>query len=224
MLESVRRAVVVGSSATLALAFIACTVGTGATGGGGSAQPEQEVQVTSPTSGLKVTATISSVTLGDECGNSGGGFAPASDCAPADPDAGAGSSKAAPGCGGGGYCQQSNMQLAFNAAAGTQAARVEIVAVTLHDSASGNLVDTLISSKPQAWSGSGYSAWDETIKPASELKASYDLSAPKWSTISSASGFSAYGTKYKLHVTLRIDGIEVVLESTDLNREPMVAT
>ena len=117
------------------------------------------------------------------------------------------------------------MQIAFNADTGSQSAKVEIVSVTLLDSASGNLLDTLKASHPQVWNGNGYATWDETIKPAGDLKASYDLSAPAWSKLSASdSRLSSYGTKYKLHVTLRIDGVEITLESTDLSREPAVAT
>lgn len=219
-----RRAVILGALGAVGVAFLACTVGTTTSGAGGSAQPQEQAEITSPASGLKVTASISAVTLGDECGSSESGLAPSGDCAPPplEPDAGGGSTKA-PGCGGS-FCQQSNMQLAFNAGTGTQDAHVEIVTVTLHEAATGKLVDTLTSSKPQAWNGNGYSAWNQAIKPGGELKASYDLSAPRWSTISSSSAPSSFATKYRLHVTLRVDGVEVVLESTDLNREPQVAT
>lgn len=201
----------------IGVAVLACSSGTLDGGNGGSTQPQVQGQVTSPTSGLQVSATISAATLGEECGSSGGLRAPsAGDCAPA-ADGG--------GCGGGGsFCQQSNVQIAFVSATGTQSASIEVVSVTLHDSATGDLVDTLTASKPQSWTGTGYAAWDQTIKPSTELKASYDLSAPKWSTIGNTRTASSYATKYKLNVTLRIDGVQVVLQSADLNREPQVAT
>jgi hypothetical protein len=228
MFKSLRCAVVLGA---LGLAVFACSAGSGSTGIG-SSEPQKQAQITSPSSGLVVTATISAVTLGDECAASAGTSSSfAGDCAPSTPpsnvDGGAegGASKVAPGCGGTSYCQQSNVQIAFNAGTGSQSAKVEIVSVTLLDSASGNLLDTLKSSHPQVWSGNGYATWDETIKPAGDLKASYDLSAPAWSKLSASdSRLSSYSTKYKLHVTLRIDGVEITLESTDLSREPAVAT
>ncbi len=167
------------------------------------------------------------VTLGDECAASAG-TSLAGDCAPASPptNVDGGSGKAAPGgCGGTSYCQTSNVQIAFNAGTGSQSAKVEVVSVTLLDSASGNVLDTLKPSHPQVWSGNGYATWDETIKPAGDLKASYDLSAPAWSKLSASnSRLSSRETKYKVHVTLRIDGVEITLESTDLSREPAVAT
>lgn len=226
MFKSLRCAVVLGA---LGIAVFACTAGSGSTTGGLS-EPQKQAQVTSPSSGLVITATISAVTLGDECAaTNGGGFAPA-DCAPtqvADSGAESGSGGAAKGgCGGTSYCQQSNVQIAFTAGTGTQSAKVEVVTVTLLDSASGKVVDTLKTSHPQVWTGNGYTSWDQTIKPAGDLKASYDLSAPAWSTLSGTDTrtTSSYSTKYKLHVTLRIDGVEITLESTDLSREPAVAT
>jgi hypothetical protein len=233
MWKSLRCAVVLGA---LGLAAIACTAGSGPTGiGGGGSEPSKQASVTSPTSGLVVTATISAVTLGDQCAASSTSSGFAGDCAPAPTqmaDAGAegGAAKSPPsntGCGGPSYCQQSNVQIAFTAGAGTQSAKVEIVTVTLLDSATDKVVDTLKASHPQVWSGNAYASWDESIKPAGDLKASYDLSAPAWSTLSGTSDSrttSSYSTKYKLLVTLRIDGVEITLESTDLSREPPVAT
>jgi hypothetical protein len=183
--------------------------------------PQQQAQVTSPTSGLLVTATIAAVTLGDECsGGSSGGLT--ADCAPQAPDAGADGGSAKSTCGGGSICQQSNVQIAFTTGKGDKGAKVEILEVTLHDASSGAKVDTLTSSVPRLWSGSAYTAWDETLKPASELKASYNLSAPAWAKM--GSGVNSYSQKYRLHVTLEIDGVQVTLESAVLNREPQVAT
>ena len=216
MLKSLRSAAVLGA---LGIALIACTAGSTSGSTGASSQPVQQGQVKTP-SGVTVTASISAVTLGEECAQAGG--LASSDCAA--PPAGEG--KFAPGSSGGcgsSYCQQSNVQIAFNAGQGAGSARIEVVTVTLHDAASGDLVDTLVPSKPQAWSGNGYTAWDQSIPPAGDLKASYNLSAPTWSKITSG-GNTTYSTKYKLQVTLRIDGSEITLESTNLNREPQVAT
>jgi hypothetical protein len=215
MFKRVHAAMVVGALGVGSLAVLACTSGTvdGASSGSSvSSVPVQQAEITSPSSGLGISATIAAATLGEECGGSSGLRAPSQgDCAPS-----------MEGTCGGSFCQQSNVQIAFTATAGSQSANVEVVSVTLHDSATGDLVDTLTASRPQAWSGSSYAAWDQTIKPSSELKASYDLTAPKWSTITS--GRTSYSTKYRLNVTLRIDGVQFVLQSSDLNREPQVAT
>jgi hypothetical protein len=208
MLKGIHCAVLLG------VVLVACTAGVASTSS--SAVPQQQAEVTSP-SGLHVSASIVAATLGEECATGGGLVA--SDCA-APPQ---GSQKAAPGGCGGSYCQQSNVQISFNAGAGNQGARIEIVRVDLVDTA-GSIVDTLTPSKPQSWSGNGYSAWDQLLKPAGDTKTSYDLTAPKWSTMNGARTTNAYSTQYKLHVTLRIDGVEVMLESTTLNREPAVAT
>lgn len=218
--------------AVLGVAALACTAGSGDPALHGSTDAQRQATITAPTSGLVVTATISAVTLGDECaGVATPGSSFAGTCAPAPtPDGGADSAKAAPsnGCGTPtSYCQQSNVQIAFTAGAGTRNAKIEVVDVTLYDVASGKVVDVLKSSHPQVWSGNGYAAWNEQLTPSTDLKASYDLSAPAWSTIngtSSARTTSTYSAKYKVYVTLRIDGVVVTLLSTDLSREPAVAT
>ena len=199
--------------------LVACSAGAISTTG--STLPEKQVEVTGPTSGLLVKASIVAATLADECAGSGAAKA-SGDCAGAPvASADGGTGIATGGCG---FCQQSNVQISFSAGAGTGAARVEIVRVDLLDAAAGTVIDNLKPSKPQVWNGTGYATWDQTVKAASDTKTSYDLTAPAWSKINGSSTSRAYSTKYKLHVTLRIDGVEVILESNDLNREPQVAT
>ena len=238
MFKSLRCLVVLGA---LGIGAFACTAGsaTGLDPAGGGSTPVKQAEITSPSSGVKITATISAVTLGEQCAMAAGGgtsAAPSSGfagscAAPSSPpsntlsDAGT-SSGIAPndGCGTS-YCQGSNVQIAFTSTGAGTSASVEIVSVTLLDAATGKLVDTLQASKPQSWSGNGYTTWDQTIAPSSELKASYDLTSPAWSTINgSDTTRSAYSTAYKLDVTLRIDGVEVTLESAAVNREPPVST
>lgn len=208
--------VVTASAAFVALAAVlfACSGGTGTVGGANTQTPVENGQLTSA-NGLSVDATIASVTLGDECG--GGSGAPAQgDVAGrcASDESGFGPS----GCGG---CQQSNVQLSFTSGEGTAPAKIEILSVTLHDAADGSELDQLETSNPQKWNSSGgYSAWDQTIAPKTELKASYTLSSPAWSTMSDQS----YSRKFRLRVTVKIDGTQVVLQSTTLSREPAVAT
>ena len=183
---------------------------TSSSGSSGTAEPtpKQEVTVSPPSTALEVTATIIAVTLGDDCESSGG--LQAGDCAP---DAEGG------GCGS--ICQQSNMQLSFETGAGTSA-KVEITAVTLHDAKTGAKLDDLEAKSPRSWTGSAYAAWDQTLAPTSTVKASYDLSAPSWSTITNGKG--TYSGSYRLRVAMKIDGVAVVLESAELSREPAVAT
>lgn len=196
----------------VSLAAFACG---GTTAGVGAPVTEGEVQ---SQSGLTVSATIVAVTLGDDCPSAG---APSLCAAPEEDSSGTKkpSGDAAPG-GCGSTCQQSNVQLSFSTTAGTGNAKIEVVSVTLHDASSGSLVDTLTAREPRAWTGSSYASWDQSLKPASETKASYYLTAPSWGTVG-----SSYSQKFKLRVTVRIDGqASITLESQILNREPAVAT
>ena len=198
----------------LAAAAFACSGGTGTIGGTNTTTPVDNGTLTS-TNGLSVEATISAATLGDECGGSTGAPAQgdvAERCASDE------SGFAPGGCGG---CQQSNVQIAFTSRDGSAPAKIEILGVTLNDATDGAEVDQLEASNPQKWStNGGYSAWDQTIAPKTELKASYTLSSPAWSTMSDTS----YSRKFRLRVTVRIDGTQVVLQSAVLSREPAVAT
>jgi hypothetical protein len=199
------------------LAVFACSGGSGTIGEGTLFQEQGEL--TAP-SGLTVTATITAVTLGDDCGSGAPAAGFAGDCAPAEDESG----RAAGGCGGGGWCQQSNVQLAFNAAAGTTGATITVLQVTLHDATDGSQVDALEASNPRAWDGSTYAPWTGAIAPSSDVKATFDLSAPSWSTMASGDEWSTYSQKFRLRVTLQIDGATMTIESNVLDREPAVAT
>lgn len=201
-----------GSAFVLGLSLFACSGGTAGVG-----VPVTEGEVTSQ-SGLTISATIIAVTLGDDCPATSGGASAI--CAAPDESAGKASGDFAPGGCGGSFCQQSNVQISFATTAGNGSAKIEIVGVTLHDATSGALVDTLTAREPRAWNGGSYATWDQSLKPSSNTKASYNLTAPKWGTVG-----SSYSQKYKLHVTVRIDGsATITLESQTLNREPAVAT
>lgn len=213
MLERLRSKLLLVGLPLAGAALLACTVGTGEVatigpgGGTGSSPPEQTAEINTPTSGLTVSATIASVTLGDQCAPAAIQGDCAGDCSSS--------------------CRSSNVQLAFTATAGSKAAAVEIVSVTLIDGEVGTLVDTLTSSRPQVWNGNGYVAWDQNVPPGGDLKASYDLTAPGWSEIDGNNGanrMSSYSRTFKLIVTLRIEGVEVVLESAALNRQPQAVT
>jgi hypothetical protein len=116
-----------------------------------------------------------------------------------------------------------NVQLAFIAEAASTAASVEVVSVVLVDATSGSVVDTLEASSPQVWNGGGYVAWNQRVTPGGDLRASYQLTAPAWSSIDPG-GRNAYSRTFKLRVTLRIDGVDVLMQSTDLNREAQFQT
>lgn len=126
---------------------------------------------------------------------------------------------------GDGPYQPSNVQIAFKAEAAPTSARVEIVAVTLVD-ASGNRVDTPMASKPQVWNGGSYVPWDQRVTPRGDLKASYELTTPAWGNTPNGAAQlgNAYRKMYRLRVTLRVDGAEVLLESADLVRDAPAVT
>lgn len=175
----------------------------------GEVRSGEEIKVAPPSTKLEVTGSIISATLGDDCGASGAKLAPSGDCAPG-----------VDGTGCGFACQQSNMQLSFKTGTG-QAAKVTISSVALLDAKTGAEVDELLAREPQIWNGTTYADWDQTLAPATEHRVSYDLSAPKWGT---GDVGAKYSSQYRIKVTLEIDGVEVVLESEALNREPNVAT
>jgi hypothetical protein len=119
-----------------------------------------------------------------------------------------------------------NVQLAFLAEAASNSAAVEVVSVSLVDATTGDVVDTLKATAPQVWIGNGYTPWDQRVTPGGDLKASYQLSAPSWSTIdqSDTKLKSTYSRTFKLLVTLRIDGVDVLMKSADLHREAQFQT
>src|SRR4029078_9549384 len=86
------------------------------------------------------------------------------------------------GCGS--ICQRSNLQLSFKTGANAgKTAKVEVVTVTLHDAKNGANLATLVASAPRSWNGTSYVPWTEILTSSSDVKASYDLSAPAWSKI-----------------------------------------
>jgi hypothetical protein len=122
----------------------------------------------------------------------------------------------------------SNVQMAFFASDATAPAPISISKVLLLDAKTGQTVDTLEASAPSVWNGRSYEKWNESVTPGGDLRASYQLTTPDWSTIDAdakrTTNISSYSTPYKLRVTLRIDGVEVTIESGELQREPEVAT
>ena len=194
MFETIGRLFIVGALGVLG----ACGAGAGLAESGTQSPPEPQnnIEVTSPASQLKVRATIAAGTLGDTCGQSS-------------------------------FCQRSNVQLAFNAGEGSKNAVIELVSVTLIDAKTSAVLATLAATTPSVWNGNGYVPWNQQMPPNGDLKASYDLASPDWNTIEGSSANSrttSYGRDFKLHVRLRIDGVEVLLESTNLNRQPQAVT
>ena len=146
-----------------------------------------------------VAASLSSVTLGSDCGSSGA-VAPDSkfgQCAEGGP------------CG---LCRQSSMHLAF-ASLSRDASNIEIRAVRLIDPMTG-AIETLTSRQPEQWSVDKYIAWNEILLAGSTLKVTYKLSAPQ---------YLGTGSAYKVEVDVAIDG-EIRTLKAEATREPEVAT
>jgi hypothetical protein len=154
-----------------------------------------------------VVATLSSVTLANDCSGSAAGVA----------DAAQGACLTGTNC----YslCRQSSMQLSFGSSA-TTAARVEIRAVRLLEPKTLKLLQTLTSREPRQWSAEKYIAWDELVPAGGGLKASYKLSAPGYHSASDA----RYTLQnFVVEVDVAIDG-EVRTLQAEATREPEVAT
>jgi hypothetical protein len=193
--------------------FIACA----SSSGNGSSTASQSQKVVGKTSGLEVSVALAATRLGDEnCTHDESADVQTKSCA-VQPDSGAPRGTGA--CGG--PCKFTNLQLSFTSGAGTTSMHISVASADLLDAASGTVVQTLSAYTPLEWSGASYVAWDETITPASETKASYTLSPPTWSTIDPS---NSYSRQYRVRVVLTLDGNTVTLESDALNRDPPVAT
>jgi hypothetical protein len=118
-----------------------------------------------------------------------------------------------------------NVQMAFFASDAKAPATIAITSVILVDASTGNVVDTLEASTPAVWNGSSYETWNEKVTPGGDLRASYTLTAPKWSAIDgSETRATSYSRAFRLRMTLRIDGAEVTIESGELQRAPQMVT
>ncbi len=179
-----------------ALAFLlAASACSNANSGKEVAEPAAPgVQVSSPTSGLLISATIKRVVLAYGCN----GF-------------------------GGAYVCQSSLDIRFTAAAGPgQSARVRIATVELLDATSGKELGALTLGKPQVRTGADFGPWDETVAPAQTVDAHVDLSSPAWADFES-SGITDTppgARSYNVRVSLSVDGLDAVVESTDYHATP----
>lgn len=196
-------------AATFVVALFACG---GSTVGGidlEEIKPTNPVVVQPPATSLEIKATLTAATLGDDCGSGSGDSPAAGACAPL-PDGGS--------CGGRFSCQQSNVQIAFEASGSGKPAKVEIASVKLLEVGTEAVVDTLTAREPQTWDGTQYSAWDETLASGDRERASYKLSAPRWN------GWNSFRAKYVLEIVIKLDGVRRTLRSSEITREPVVAT
>lgn len=179
-----------------------------------------------PVAPKAVVVTISSATLGDECGES-------PDPAPAPKRKAKGKAKAksdaesqtkpsesvaaadasmpadsARGVAARRACDQTSMQLSVRSGAEAAAADIKIKKVELYDETD-KLIGTLKSRGPSVWStGAGaYQTWDEKSVPGTDLMVRYVLAAPDWSKVK-----NRFDRSYKVKVTLTVGGADQKLE------------
>jgi hypothetical protein len=172
-----------------------------------SALPLTACLATHQTESLSVEATLSSVTLAQDCatqGEPGGAFA--GDCAE-DSDS----------CGG--WCTQSSLQIHLVAGAEGEEVPFEIVSVRVVDSES-HLVGALSTRNARVFADDGYASWDQTIAPSETLDVTYDTTAPDWYASGARLG---WGETYDVEVVVRIDGVERTLHGQAM-REPEIVT
>lgn len=172
-----------------------------------SALPLTACLATHQTESLSVEASLSSVTLAQDCaarGEPGGAFA--GDCA-----------EGADSCGS--WCTQSSLQIHLVASAEGEEVPFEIVSVRVVD-AEAHLVGALTSRNPRVFADDGYTSWDETLAPGETLDVTYDTTAPDWYASGARLG---WGETFDVEVVVRIDGVERTLRGEAM-REPEIVT
>jgi hypothetical protein len=162
-----------------------------------------------PCGNSHVVASLSAVTLANDCGSNKAAPAGVADVAGA----------CAEGYACPSLCRQSSMQLSF-VSTSQVAAKIEIRAVRLLDKNTRALLQTLTSREPQQWSADKYLAWDETVPAGVTLQTAYKLSAPSYNYAADAR--LSY-QPYLVEVDVAIDGNVQTLQA-EATREPEVAT
>jgi len=149
------------------------------------------------TGGLAVEVEVSSISLADDCGGDEAASRSAlvaGDCAP-DSDCG------------GGWCDQTTMQLSIKAGSGGAATEVRVVKVELLDDA-GAVVSTLAARSPQRWdeASGGYVPWDGAVAPGATFGTSFELTAPAWEELPGGRWGSG---PFQARVTVSVGGSEL---------------
>ncbi|MCX4245638.1 hypothetical protein [Paraliomyxa miuraensis] len=119
-------------------------------------------------------------------------------------------------------CTQSTMQVVFSGQ-GDVTSKVQIQAVKLVDPKSGKEVARVSAREPASWRDGAYQAWDETLAPHQEVKASYELSVPDWSEVEKAMGAGSYGHMFHLELEVKVgDEVQSVRSPQFPREEPHV--
>lgn len=162
-----------------------------------------------PEGSLDVDASISSVTLADDCALA----APEADFARCD------SSEPCPS-----FCRQTALQLDLVAGEGEASVPFEVLEVRLISLADGRVVDSLDPRTAQVFDGETYGAWDATIAPNDALDIRLPTSAPDWATIGGGDTWSTHSMQFRIELRVRIDGIERTLDFAPATREAEIVT
>lgn len=163
-----------------------------------------------PVGAKAVVVTISSITLGEDCGES-------PDPAPAPKRGKASKASSKPSSDGESSamgararraCEQTSMQLAVRSGAEAPSAAIKIKSVELYDDA-GKLVGTLHSRGPSVWTAASgtYQTWDQKSAPGADLNVRYVLTAPDWTKVS-----SRWNRSYTVKAVITVGGADQKVE------------
>lgn len=159
--------------------------------------------------GLDVEASISSVTLADDCVMGAadliGGRCDGEGPCPT-------------------FCRQTALQLELTAGEGETEVPFEVLEIRMISLADGSVVDTLDARSAEFFSGDTYGAWDETIAPGESLDVRYPTSAPDWATIGGGDSWSTHSMQFRIQLRVRIDGVERTLDFAPATREAEIVT
>jgi hypothetical protein len=168
----------------------------------------QTTTTTSPPPSNPVEVTVSSVTLGDDCGGVAEDEAEGKTRCDNDRLAE--------------ECAQTSLQLAVTSGDGASTLRVKKVELV----ADNGIVLELAAHRPTTWSQSGaYKPWNQQIAANEQLKVMYALDSPDWDRLGGR--WASQSRTFQVRVTLAIDANERVFETraeVAAMMEPMIET
>jgi hypothetical protein len=114
-------------------------------------------------------------------------------------------------------CSQSSMQIAITGQ-GEASSTFRITALRLLGP-KGETLSEMQPRMPMIWKADGYAAWDQTILPKTDIKASYKLSSPDWGQVQEKLGSGSYGPLFRLEAELKIDDVSKTIRSSETTRQ-----